>query len=150
MTIKFVNDNILNSNEQYIIHSCNCVTKNSKGLAKSIFDKFNYANTYKTREKNSIPGTIDICGNGDNKRYIINLYSQIYPGSSKYSNDTKELRLKWFNECLIKVSKIENLNSIAIPYNISCGLAGGNWNDYNDLIIKFDKLIDINIVIYKL
>ena len=151
MTITILEDNILNSNEEYILHNCNCVSKYSKGLAKIIFDKYKYSNTYLYRKENSIPGTIDIMGNKNkNQRLVINLYGQYYPGKYNNSNDSYENRLKWFKQGLDKVSKIENIKSIAIPYNIGSGLAEGNFEDYLDIIKKLDEELNINIVFYKL
>ena len=42
----------------------------------------------------------------------------------------------------------ENL-SVAIPYNIGCGLAGGDWNIVYEIISKLFKNTDINCVLYK-
>ena len=42
----------------------------------------------------------------------------------------------------------ENL-SVAIPYNIGCGLAGGDWNVVYEIIYKLFKNTDINCVLYK-
>lgn len=141
--------NLLDATEKYVIHQCNCVSKYAKTLAKQIFDKYPYANTYINRQYRNIPGTIDICGD-HNHRYIINFYSQLYPSIPKYNNDSYELRLKWFKECLNLVSQIDNLENIAMPYLIGCGSAGGDWNDYIKIINDFAEKIKKPIVLYKL
>lgn len=58
--LKIIQENILNSREMYICQQCNCVTKSAKGLAKSIIDKYIWANPYEDRNKNNYdtPGTI--------------------------------------------------------------------------------------------
>lgn len=58
--LSIIQENILNSREKYICQQCNCVTKSTKGLAKSIIDKYIWANPYKDRNKNNYdtPGTI--------------------------------------------------------------------------------------------
>ena len=139
-TIK--NKNILNSNEDYILHQCNCITTKGKGLSKQIFDKYPESNIYLAHEtKRDIPGTISIKGK------IINLFGQKYPGKPKYKNDLAEDRLRFFKEAL---NYLPSNISIAIPYGIGCGLASGNWNDYEILIDEFGKSrSDINIVLYK-
>ena len=38
--IKVINGNLLEAQEQYIIHQCNCVSVNAKTLAKQLFDKY--------------------------------------------------------------------------------------------------------------
>lgn len=147
ITIK--NGNLLDANEQYICHQCNCVTKNSKYLAQHIFTRYPYANTYKTRTSNTNPGTIDIKGNGTNQRYIINMYAQYYPGKAKYSNDNPKVRLEWFKLCLHQIAQIKNINSVAMPFNIGCGSAGGDWNTYYKLIKEFVINNNITVVLYK-
>ena len=116
-----IKGNILLSKENYIAHQCNCVTNKPKGLSEQIFKKYPYSNTYKNREIHSIPGTIDICQN------IINMYAQYYPSIGKYKNDTNNMRIQWFKDCLEKIKDISDIQnkSIAMPYKIGCGLAGG-------------------------
>jgi O-acetyl-ADP-ribose deacetylase (regulator of RNase III) len=137
------NENILHSDYQYIAHQCNCVSKNSAGLAKSIFEKYPYSNIYQNREKNDSPGNIIISGNGDDQRYIINMLSQFYPGTPKY--ETYEQRLGWFKSCILKISEIKNIKEIAFPFNIGCGLAGGKWEDYENLISFLDNYCEVFI-----
>lgn len=152
--IQIINDDLLNAKEDYIVHQCNCVSNDAKTLAEKIFKKYPYANSYKNRTTStrSIPGTIEIFGNGTNKRFIINAYAQFYPSTNKYQNDNAEKRIKWFEECLNKISEIENINTktIAMPYNIGCGAGGGNWIEYYKLIRKFARREKIYVTLYKL
>lgn len=154
--LTIVNGDLLEATEDYIVHQCNCVTNHSKHLAKSVFDAFPYANTYKNRSKDPTthhtPGTIDVKGDGINQRYIINAYAQYYPSKSKYSNDSYEKRLQWFEECLQKISQIKDIRkkSIALPYNIGCGSAGGNWETYCEVIKDFANKEKIHVTLYKL
>lgn len=147
--IHIKSDNILNSNEKYIIHQCNCITNNAFGLAEAIFTKYTYADEYKNRKKYSIPGTISIKGDGNEFRYIINAFAQFSPGKPSL-NESKENRLQWFKECLDKIEKIENLESIAFPYKIGCGYGGGDWNEYIKVIEDFSENSSIKVVIYRL
>jgi O-acetyl-ADP-ribose deacetylase (regulator of RNase III) len=152
--IKTINGSLLDATEDYIIHQCNCISTNAKALAESLFNKYPYANTYKYRTKYtcSIPGTISVMGNGQNERYIINMYSQYYPALPKYNNDNTEKRIEWFKECLNKISSIENIinKTIAMPYNIGCGAAGGDWNVYYNLIKEWCENNKIYVTLYKL
>lgn len=151
--VKIVNDNILNSKEHFIAHQCNCTSTNAQTLAKQIFEKYPLANSYKNRIKNdkstySEPGSIEIYDN------IINMYAQVYPSTAKYNNDLPEMRIRWFEECLDKISKIEKLlitknKTIAMPYNIGCGAAGGDWNIYYKIINDFADKHNIYITFYK-
>lgn len=138
--IEIIKNDILESKEKYIAHSCNCISSRAAGVAKSIFDKYPYGDTYACRKLPDVPGTISILGNGYDFRYIINMFSLYYPGNPKYPNsslDGMRAREKYFHQCLMKVSRIENLESIAFPYKISCNLGGGNWDHYLGTLTNF-------------
>lgn len=141
--IKIISGNLLDAREKYIAHQCNCLSKKSAGIAKFIFDKYPYSNTYFNRVEPDITGAIKILGNGLDKRYVINMFAQYYPGQPEYTSnlDSVKAREKYFHQCLLKISKINNLESIAFPYGIGCGLAQGNWDYYLGTIENFAKHI---------
>lgn len=149
--LRFVTGDITEANEKYIVHQCNCVTKRAKGLAQSIFDKYPYSNTYKLRVGPQLdrPGTIQIRGNGTSQRYVINLMGQVKGGKPKDPNDTAQKRLQYFRAGLQQIAKIPDLTSIAFPYNIGCGLAGGNWESYQAELEEFAIHANVPVVIYK-
>jgi len=152
--MKIVSGNILEAEEKYIVHQLNCVSIGAGGLAYHLFDKFPYADVYKTRSESNphrvdTPGDIVICGNDIDQRYVIGIYGQYYPGSSNSSNDTEEMRKQWFFQGLKKIRKIPNIESIAFPARIGCGLAGGDWNFYYNLLEKFsESLPNTDVTIY--
>lgn len=125
---------------QYIAHQCNCVTSNAAGLAYMVFDKYPYANVYSS-EFIRRPGEIVICGDGINQRFIIGMLSQKYPGTPGGDDDNISNRLTYFDLCLSEIKKIPNLREIAFPYKIGCGLAGGNWDTYYNLLRRFSEQI---------
>jgi O-acetyl-ADP-ribose deacetylase (regulator of RNase III) len=141
MTLKTINKSLIEADTKYILHQCNCVTKDSAGIAKAIFTAFPWANTYSKRIKHSKQGTIDILGNGLDQRYVINGYIQYYPGKS-FSRDDYENRLNSLFECLTKIKTIPDLTSIGIPVGMGCVMAGGDWNcDYLPILEDFAKQI---------
>lgn len=167
--IKVVYDNLFNAKEKYLCHQCNCVTNKAAHLAKDVFSKYPYADIYSERQKmdGSIyiehkepltkPGSIIIRGNGLDQRYIINLLGQYYPGKPQYINrllDSPEIRENYFYKTLLCIAKIPNLESIAFPWKIGCGAAGGNWDNYLGNITNFAKYIydqqKAEVVIYRL
>jgi O-acetyl-ADP-ribose deacetylase (regulator of RNase III) len=108
------------------------------------------ANVYKGRVRHDKMGTLSIKGNGEDQRYVINMFSQYYPGSPKYINDTASIREHYFIKCLEKIAQIDNLESIAFPEFIGC-LDGGNWVTYKEDIVLFDNLLTRlgkNVTIY--
>ncbi len=121
-----------------LVQQCYCVSssKGAKGLAKDIIRTFPYADFYSERTKNSKSGTIQMKGS-PHGRWICAFYAQVHPGSSGKKNDTSEDREKYFQECLDALSNVKNLKSVAFPQNIGCGLAGGSWESYEEMIKNF-------------
>ena len=134
---------LLKADEEYIVHQVNSKTTKGAGLSAAVFKKFPYADVYKDGTRR-IPGEIII------RKDIINLVGQDTPGKPK-KNETAKKREKWFEEGLEKIEEIPDLESVAFPYGIGSGLAGGNWENYQKMINKFAKSNpDIKVVIYKL
>ncbi len=167
-TINVIKGNILYAKDKYIVHQTNCCTINAKGLAKDLFKKYPWANIYKNREnKHSTPGTIEIssavnipmgCRDISGRtsanvkdKIIVGLMGQYYPGKANYS-DTVENRQQWFKSGLLKLSELlKPGDTVAFPYKIGCGLAGGDWNTYMNIITEWCKSLNgITINIYKL
>lgn len=146
---------ILDGTDQYLVHQCNCQTTNSAGLARAVFDKYPASNTYVTG-KARIPGTIDVIKIGVNDRHVVNLYGQCKPGRAKH--ETR--RLEWFHSGLDELATVietepankDRIVSVAFPYEIGCGLAGGKWTDYLRLINEFAEAHKriLRVVIYQL
>ena len=153
--IEIITGDLLEAKEKYIIHQTNCFsTGSAAGIARAIFDKYPYANCYSDRKEVSKPGSIDIRGDGIDKRYIINLHGQLYPGSPKYSMsiDNEKARKDYFYQGLLRVAKIKDLESIAFPYRIGCGIAGGNWKLYLKMINNFANYVEtksVKVVMYQ-
>lgn len=133
------------SKEKYILHQTNCVTNKAAHLSKDVFKHYPYADIYTGRTIPNKPGTIEVRGNGQDQRYVINLLGQYYPGKPKYPLSTLDgipVREKYFHQCLLRVAKIDNLESVAFPWRIGCGAAGGDWDHYLGTIINFANYIE--------
>jgi O-acetyl-ADP-ribose deacetylase (regulator of RNase III) len=162
--IEVIKGDLLASSEKYIAQQCNCVTVRAHGLSQSIATKYPYANVYKLRvpinkSRNCAktfdqPGTIKICSSNSEEvelPHIICMFAQFSPGKpGAYTydssvDDSKENRIKWFQSCLLEIEKL-GLKRIAMPYFIGCGLAGGDWKVYQDLLEKSN----VDIVLYQL
>lgn len=140
-----INGNILNITDAYIVHGCNCVTVDSVGLAKDIFEKFPQHNVYLRRAGGfkDIPGTILVSG------HIINMFCQYTPGKPK-TEEERIKRLEYFISCIYQIDhEIPKGSKIAVPFNIQCGHGGGKWEDYQ-ILIGYLKMFNYNVVIYKL
>lgn len=152
---------ILLAPESYIAQQCNCVTVRSHGLSKAIAVTYPWADVYKHRSVDGnrnctthpdIPGTIKVLTS--NNRSVICMFAQWAPGkchvyskfypSALYSDDETNRRV-WFKACLDKIDGL-NLDVVAIPAYIGCGLAGGSWVHYKKMI----EAATTPFIIYKL
>jgi len=162
MSIKLVIGDVLESKETWLVHQCNCVTRKGKGLSEAVFKKYPYANVYKNREDPSRPGLTLFRGKMRNgERLVANLMSQFHPGKASNRKtpdrklDTEVQRLVWFTKCLsqiaAKADKYFHLErSVAVPFGIGCGLAGGDWMEYQRALKKFSEEHGFMVVVYKL
>ena len=141
--VKTICGNILNSKETFILQQCNCTGNTLGGLAKSINDKFSI-NPY-IRKQNDIPGTFSIMENYGKK--VVCLFAQRYPGKPNETDDTEEQRLQWFRFSLDKFMKTVK-GTLAMPYNIGCGLAGGDWNEYSSVIKSLSEKHGKEVTLY--
>ena len=73
------------------------------------------------------------------------MFGQYYPGNPKYPEskiDGIKAREKYFHKCLMEIAKIDNLESLAFPFGIGCGAAGGNWEYYLGTLKNFTKYVE--------
>jgi hypothetical protein len=156
--------NLLHTTETYLCHQCNCTSRRANHLSKTVFEAFPYADIYSARSDikrkfvdipiDERPGNIVLCGNGKDQRYIVNMLGQMYPGIPKYDTgiDSSIARQQYFISCIQHVYKIiRNSETVAIPWKIGCGAAGGNWLVYSRIIQAYSDInLHINIYIYSL
>jgi O-acetyl-ADP-ribose deacetylase (regulator of RNase III) len=150
--------NLLDAGEQYIVHQTNCVSPSAAGLAALIFQKWPESDIYSKRWefKGEVfpghePGNIVITGDGEKERYVIHAMGQLYPGTGHdwSSNDSSKIREKYFEQCLEKIAAIPDMKSIAFPWQIGCGLAGGHWPTYLQLIDQFADTVKARVSVYR-
>ena len=158
---------LLKADEAYIAHQCNCVTTHAGGLAAELFRRFPYADTYAGRKfpidddaARAQFGTIDVLGDGISQRRVINVYAQLYPGRATtpsttniphFLDDTVVGRLAAFAKCLDAiVQRVKGTTDVvAFPDHIGCGLAGGDWPTYRQLIKDTAETQHVYFTIYK-
>lgn len=171
---------LLEAMEQYIVQQSNCVTSYAHGLAKAIEEKFPHADVYKPAvrkrrgtEKGDCPGTIAVMGGpcaeeDQEKRGVINVFAQFCPGKpnrghgpAEYKGitpndgvlDDEKQRLKWFKATLKQIAQLPELESVAFPYQIGCGLAGGDWKQYRAALEEFAERVkerNVKVKLYKM
>ena len=145
--IKIVDGDILQASENILAHQVNCMGVMGGGIAKQIKDKypsvFDQYSKFFINNKFTALGKCQIVKAEDDK-YIANLFGQYKFGRDKQYTDYKALEEALFS---LKVSAKDHNKSIAIPYNVGCGLAGGSW----DIVYKIieDVFSDYDVTLYR-
>jgi O-acetyl-ADP-ribose deacetylase (regulator of RNase III) len=149
--IKFVHGNLLDATENIICHQVNCQGVMGSGLAKQIRDKYpsvylKYNSFCNGKSPKELLGQMQIVQLSGDKG-VANLFGQLNYGRDKsviytdyHALHNSFLQLKDFAE-------FREL-SVAIPYNIGCGLANGDWNVVRGIIETTFKDCDY-VTIYK-
>ena len=128
---------LLKTDADYIVQQCNCVSKTCLGLSSAIKKTFKIS--FYGPDDVRIPGTVVI------KQRIVAFFAQISPGKSKTEN-----REGLFQTCLDRFNPPDG-SSVAFPFGIGCGLAGGNWNNYQKMIDTWaTNHPTIKVLVYKL
>lgn len=154
--LEVVFGDLLSCKEDYLCHQCNCTSKKSAGLAQKIFQRFPSTNDYVSRGDPSEPGTVSV---HHLERYyggpmsVINMFAQRGPGKARpWGDDSKEMRLTWFTQCLYAcLDKTPRGSKFAFPFGIGCGLAGGSWDSYFAILKTWSEDFRVGkVVIYHL
>jgi O-acetyl-ADP-ribose deacetylase (regulator of RNase III) len=156
--LNIINGNLLDSDCQYIAHQCNCYSRRGAGLASAIFKAFPWADVYSSRSERGNDASLfgSITFHGDPKRgqrHVINIYGQLKPGKPSPGSDSAASRLEAFSKALDQIAEAPGLKSIGFPYGIGCGLAGGDWNEYESLLKDFAERVrerGVSVILFRL
>ena len=154
--LNVIDGNLLDSNDTYIAHQCNCVTTKVSGVAKAIFEKYPIANDNENGTHGKF-GEVKI-HKIDNNRYILNMFTQYNTGDPKADKEDREVA---FGQALLRMANALHNHSkkngipftISLPYMIGCGLAGGNWEHYSMMLEFFAEIVRLKggeVTLYKL
>lgn len=128
--INIITGNILNTDADLILHQVNPFGVMGAGLALQIKNKYpNVFTEYKNyclkfnNSYNKLRGNLKIVPIND-KQAVVNMFSQSGLSRHRVTTDYQAL-----SHCLNRLHKIicKYDLSLAIPYGIGCGLAGGQW-----------------------
>jgi O-acetyl-ADP-ribose deacetylase (regulator of RNase III) len=141
---------VLSSSANVIAHQVNAMGVMGAGLAKQIRTKYFYVfNTYKTfcevnSRSRSLLGKCLLVPVKE-QQYIANLFGQYNYGTGSRKTDYEAVS-KALESCKAQMQG-RNLKSIAFPYKMSSGLAGGDWNVIysliEDVFISNDYTVEI-------
>ena len=147
---------LLNAKEPYVAQQCNCNTVTARGLSSGIAKRWKHGDVYSARSKKSAntaqdpdePGTVVITRAEVDEAgvpVLLHLMAQWTPGKLGSSNryypktyqDTRVNREQWFQDCLDAIDDyVRPPDTVAMPYLIGCGLAGGKWETYQKMLEK--------------
>lgn len=180
MPLTTKHENILAATEDYIVHQCCCTACRPHGLSATLAVAFPHSAIYALRrpikpgwnfavkEDRPKPGTTLIVGNGTTERYVAAIFGQAAMGKPGHYNsggvaDSALDRQKYFQEGLADLAKQISLRqsatqaqpqaqtSLAFPYKIGCGLAGGDWKIYSQLLDSWAaEHPEFKVVLYRL
>lgn len=146
--VVFKEGDILKGDEDIVCHQVNCKGVMGAGLALQIRNKYpRMYQRYKALTQKHSPdyllGLSFIYKTKD--KQIANLF-----GQNDYGRNNRKTDYQALESALIMTRDyaIKNKLSVAIPYRIGCGLAGGNWQIVKQMIENIFS--DYPISIYKL
>lgn len=155
MIIKREGD-VLTSSADIIAHQVNCKGVMGAGLAKQIKSKHPkvfaeyrlLCNEYKeSNDSKLLLGVVQFVES--NSKTFANCFAQW-----GYNAKIKQTKEDYFKQCMVTLEEYareENLESVAIPYKIGCGLAGGDWdNEIYPIIMSIFKDSPITLEIWEL
>ena len=153
MKIIFKDGDLLEAEENLILHQVNCQGKMGSGIAVQVKKKWynvyeEYYNMYRNFQEspNIMLGMAQVVGIGD-KKAVVNLFGQNnygYDGSRYTSYDALMTAL----ERTAVVAKKYNL-SVAIPNKLGSDRGGASWNVVLAMIEESFKDNEKDVVIYK-
>ena len=145
VTIK--NGDLLKAKEKVIAHQVNCYGI-AGGLAAAIFRKWptaekDYMQLVGRMQPKALLGMAQLTGEQrDRDRHIIcNLYGQLNAGA-----DYRPDRLEQALQQLAATARIMEW-SVALPWKLSCGICGGDWDEVQQIIAR--TMDGVDCVIYR-
>ena len=134
---------LLKATEKIIAHQVNCQGV-AGGLAAAIFRKWPYAKNDYMQLTHRIPGKAlfgmaHFTGQQRDGHIICNLFGQFNPGA-----DYNPKKLEQALEQLGNFARTTE-SSVALPYKLSCGIAGGNWDEVLQIIERTMEGVDCAI-----
>jgi O-acetyl-ADP-ribose deacetylase (regulator of RNase III) len=153
--IKIVKGNLLDATEDIIAHQVNCMGVMGAGVAKQIKEKWpkvfeQYRKQYESWKNNPDwqLGWCDIIVADrpeGGKVLVANLYGQYGYGTDVTRTDYKALGRSLYR--LRNDAEKLRAKTIAMPYKIGCGLAGGDWPTVFRMIEHY--LSDFEVTLYE-
>lgn len=143
--IRIKNGDLLEATEKIIGHQVNCHGV-AGGLAYHMFNKYpdagnDYMQITQRTKPWALKGITQLTGQQKDGHIIANIFGQYQPGAD-YNPELLEYALKMLGDQARMMGW-----SVALPYKISCGICGGDWNEVLGIIERTMK--DVDCVLYR-
>ena len=145
--MKYIQCDLLEAPANIIVHQVNCMGAMGRGLALQI--KQRYPSVYKHYKMacdkyrpEELLGKVQVIRISDTLS-VVNLFGQLDYGTvARYTDYTA------FREAVQKLNDRFRGETIAFPYKIGCGLAGGDWDTIQSIIAE--TMTDCEVLICRI
>lgn len=150
--VEYLKGDVLTSNADVILHQVNCKGKMGAGLALQIKNKYPFVYKQYAALCASAARSSDLLGEVltvpvSDVQSIGNLFAQdgyaFYGYAGRCMTDYDALR-----KCLKTIGREYKGKTVALPYLLGCGLAGGDWNIVKEIVEE--ELKECCVQIYEL
>lgn len=135
MAVKVIEGDLFQTTAKFICHQTNCKGKMGSGVAKQIRQQYPAAYRQYMDLCSGKKDSAELLGHAQfvcgAEKTVVNMFAQDRYGydGSRYTN------YKAFEQCLNEIAQyVVHGETIAMPYKIGCGLAGGDWEIVYGLI----------------
>lgn len=145
-----LNESILGLTRGYLAHQVNClgimgggIAKNIRELFPKVYDEYRVLCKAHLSNREKLLGHCQIV-NVSKDLYVVNLFGQFNINDANC--DTDYVAVQQALESFKQKRKRMDI-SVYFPYKIGCGLAGGDWKIYSELLERYFP--DENICRYR-
>lgn len=143
--LEYRKGDVLNSGETMVVHGCNCFNTMGSGIARQVREEYHEAYLV---DMMTVPGDVNKLGKfttavGKNGTRIINAYTQYHYSREKVNADYSAIEAALRLVC----ETYPDQKVIAMP-KIGAGLAGGDWNIIEKILIDVSNDYDRTFRVY--
>lgn len=149
MPVKVNQGDLLSAIEDIVGHQVNCQGVMGSGVAKALRETYpslypSYKKYCEGKSPEELLGNCQIVGTGS--KFVANIFGQLNYGRQKIRyTDYDALKNGLFE---LKNAAKKQGYTIALPYNIGCGLANGDWNIVERMIQEV--FADYEVTLYRI
>lgn len=149
MPVTVIDGDLLQASEEIIGHQVNCQGVMGSGVAKALRDRYGnlypaYKQLCNQYDSHELLGRCQLVRTGS--KFTANLFGQLNFGRQNVLYTNYEALKQ--SLIILKEEAKRNSYSIALPYNIGCGLANGDWNVVEAMLQ--DVFADYEVTLYRL